>query len=67
MNQAKKLTFYVVLNIVVSAVTILAVLYLWENTRLKNLLIDGSGPAAEISHPDAVSYTHLTLPTSDLV
>jgi len=35
MNQAKKLTFYVVLNIVVSAVTILAVLYLWENTRLK--------------------------------
>ncbi|MGB2965495.1 MAG: lamin tail domain-containing protein [Anaerolineales bacterium] len=53
MNQAKKLTFYVVLNVVVSAVTILAVLYLWENTRLKNLLIDGSGPAAEISRSDS--------------
>ncbi len=49
MNQAKKLTFYVVLNIVVSAVTILVVLYLWENTRLKNLLFAGPGQAAEQS------------------
>jgi len=49
MNQAKKLTFYVVLNIVVSAVTILAVLFLWENTRLKNILFDNPEQAAEQS------------------
>jgi hypothetical protein len=49
MNQAKKLTFYVVLNIVVSAVTILAVLFLWENTRLKNILFDMPEQAAEQS------------------
>ena len=51
MNQAKKLTFYVVLNIIVSAVTILVVLYLWENTRLKNLLFDMPDQAAEQSPP----------------
>jgi hypothetical protein len=53
MNQAKKLLIYVVINIIVSAVTILAVLYLWETTRLKNLLIDGGSPGAEISQPAA--------------
>jgi len=51
MNQAKKLTFYVVLNIVVSAVTILIVLFLWENTRLKNLLFDMPDQTAEQSLP----------------
>ena len=51
MNQAKKLTFYVVLNIIVSAVTILIVLYLWENTRLKNLLFDMPDQTAEQSMP----------------
>ena len=51
MNQAKKLIFYVVLNIIVSAVTILCVLYLWETTRLKNLLIDRSVGPAEVSQP----------------
>ena len=40
MNQAKKLLFYIVLNIIVSAVTILAVLYVWEKTQLKNFLLD---------------------------
>ncbi len=49
MNQAKKLLFYVVLNIVVSAVTIIGVLYLWENTKLKNLLFDSGDIPAEAS------------------
>jgi hypothetical protein len=49
MNQAKKLLFYVVLNIVVSAVTIIAVLYLWENTKLKNLLFDAGDLSAAVS------------------
>ena len=49
MNQAKKLLFYVVLNIVVSAVTIIGVLYLWENTRLKNMLFDPGDIPAEAS------------------
>jgi hypothetical protein len=51
MNQAKKLTFYVVLNIVVSVVTILIVLYLGKNTQLKNLLCDMPDQAAEQSLP----------------
>lgn len=47
MNQAKKLLFYLVLNIIVSAVTILAVLYIWERTQLGSALLDASGrPAA---------------------
>jgi hypothetical protein len=47
MNQAKKLLFYLVLNIIVSAVTILAVLYIWERTQLGSVLLDaGDRPAA---------------------
>jgi hypothetical protein len=38
MDQAKKLFIYILINIIVSAVTILAVLFLWENTRLKTVL-----------------------------
>lgn len=49
MNQAKKLLFYVVLNIVVSAVTIVAVLYVWENTNLKNVLFNSGDIPAEVS------------------
>ena len=49
MNQAKKLLFYLVLNIVVSALTILAVLYIWEKTQLKNVLLDAGNPPAESS------------------
>jgi hypothetical protein len=55
MNQAKKLLFYVVLNIVVSAVTIIGVLYVWENTRLKNVLFASSGAPAEVSQPETSS------------
>jgi hypothetical protein len=57
MNQAKKLLFYVGLNIVVSAVTIIGVLYLWENTRLKNLLFDSGDIPAEVSSPATTSGT----------
>ena len=58
MNQAKKLLIYILINIVVSAITIIAVLYLWENTRLKNVLFAGpdqpaASSAAETS-PDVV-------------
>jgi hypothetical protein len=38
MNQAKKLLFYLLINVLVSAVTIMGVLYLWEHTQLKNVL-----------------------------
>lgn len=48
MNQAKKILFYIVLNIIVSAVTILAVLYIWEKTQLKDILLESesSSPVA---------------------
>jgi hypothetical protein len=40
MNQAKKLLIYFLINVIVSAITIIAVLYLWENTQLKKLLFE---------------------------
>ena len=49
MNQAKKLLIYILINIVVSAITIIAVLYLWENTRLKNVLFAGPDQPVESS------------------
>ncbi len=55
MSQAKKLLFYVVLNIVVSAITIIAVLYLWENTKLKNMLFDANDITSEVSSAVATS------------
>jgi len=57
MNQAKKLLFYVVLNIIVSAITIIAVLYLWENTKLKNMLFDSGDIPAEVSSAASSSDT----------
>ena len=65
MNQTKKLTFYVVLNIIVSAVTISIVWYLLENTRLKNLLFELPDQAAEQSPP--VSSLDPAGETSDLM
>lgn len=47
MNQAKKLLFYIVLNVVVSAVTILGVLYIWEKTQLKDVLLDTDSQTSE--------------------
>ncbi len=51
MNQAKKLVIYLVINIIVSAVTIIAVLYVWENTKFKNLLFNPQDAPAEASAP----------------
>ena len=51
MNQAKKLVFYIVLNVIVSAITIIAVLFIWENTNFKNLLLDAGDSPAEDSAP----------------
>jgi hypothetical protein len=47
MNQAKKLLFYIVLNIIVSAVTIIAVLYIWEKTQLKDVLLNSGSSSPE--------------------
>jgi len=57
MNQAKKLIIYLVINVVVSAVTIIVVLFLWENTRLKQVLFNSSEGPAAVSSPDGVTST----------
>jgi hypothetical protein len=63
MNQAKKLIFYVLLNIIVSAATIVGVLYLWENTRLKNALMDSAEPSLQETQPgDSVELETTTEP-----
>jgi hypothetical protein len=49
MNQAKKLLFYLVLNVIVSAVTILAVLFIWEKTQLKDVLLDAGDRQESVS------------------
>jgi hypothetical protein len=59
MNQAKKLLFYLVINIIVSAITILGVLYLWENTRLKNVLFN------ESEQPSLVASSEDSLPVEE--
>ena len=38
MNRWKRLFFYILLNIIVSTITILGVLFFWENTSLKEAL-----------------------------
>ncbi len=38
MKQWKRLLFYIFLNMAVSAMTMVGVLYLWENTNLKKVL-----------------------------
>lgn len=38
MNRWKRLIFYLLLNVLVSTITILVVLFVWENTRLKETL-----------------------------
>lgn len=52
MNQAKKLLFYVVLNIIVSAVTIIGVLYIWEKTQLKDFLLESGNSSPESGAPN---------------
>jgi hypothetical protein len=55
MNQAKKLLIYIVLNVVVSAITIIVVLFLWENTRLKQVLFNSSDEPAAVTSPEGIS------------
>ncbi|OQX60786.1 MAG: hypothetical protein B5M51_09935 [Anaerolinea sp. 4484_236] len=43
MNRWKRLIFYLLLNVLVSAITILCVLFVWENTRLKDVLMLAPG------------------------
>lgn len=49
MNQAKKLLFYIGLNIIVSAATIIGVLYVWEKTQLKDVLLNSGNSTSEVS------------------
>jgi len=49
MNQAKKLIFYIILNVIVSAVTIISVLYIWEKTHLKDVLLESDSLSSEVS------------------
>mgnify|MGYP006306302123 CR=1 FL=1 len=60
MNQAKKLVLYLLLNIAVSAVTILGVLYLWENTRLKSALMEDAGQRVSATAPVSSGETENT-------
>jgi len=61
MNQAKKLIFYLVINIVVSVITILGVWYLLENTRLKNVLFNtGEGPVTVTSSDESPPMDEVT-------
>ena len=57
MNQAKKLLIYIVLNVVVSAITIIVVLFLWENTRLKQVLFNSSDEPAAVTSTEGISGT----------
>jgi hypothetical protein len=45
MKQWKRLLFYILLNMAVSAMTMVGVLYLWENTNLKYVLFFQYPPA----------------------
>ena len=57
MNQAKKLLIYIVINIVVSVITIIAVWFLLENTRLKQVLFNSDSEPAAVTSPEGVSTT----------
>ncbi len=65
MNQAKKLIIYLVINVVISAITISVVWFLWENTRLKQVLFNSSEGPAAVSSPDGVTATEQV--TEDLL
>lgn len=62
MKQGKRLLFYILLNMVVSAITMVGVLYLWENTNLKHVLFQSSpGPGgAQVQEPEGTPATFQT-------
>lgn len=55
MKQGRRLLFYILLNMVVSAVTMIGVLYLWDNTNLKHVLFSTSPGASSQTVSDAPS------------
>ena len=55
MNQAKKLLIYLVINIIVSVITITAVWFLLENTQLKQVLLNSSDEPAAVTSPEGIS------------
>ena len=52
MNQAKKLFFIIVLNIIVSLVTILGAYFILEKTQLKEILCETGNTSSETSSAD---------------
>lgn len=64
MKQWKRLLFYIFLNMVVSAMTMVGVLYLWENTNLKKVLFAQYPPSEgeELQDPLSTPSTFETQP-----
>ncbi len=49
MNQAKKLLFYIGLNVIVSIATILGVYYIWLKPKLNDVLLESGNSPSEVS------------------
>lgn len=68
MKQWKRLIFYILLNMAVSAITMVGVLYLWENTNLKFVLFQQTPPAGSGGSGDSLATpsTFETKPALDI-
>lgn len=68
MKQWKRLIFYILLNMAVSAITMVGVLYLWENTNLKYVLFESQPQTASQAAGDALATpsTFETQPAKDI-
>jgi len=55
MKQGRRLLFYILLNMVVSAVTMIGVLYLWDNTNLKHVLFSTTPRSSSPAMSEAAS------------
>ncbi len=68
MKQGQRLLFYILLNMVVSAVTMIGVLYLWDNTNLKQVLFSTSpgGTSESISESSGTPDTFQTPASLDI-
>jgi len=62
MKRGKRLLFYILLNMAVSAVTMIGVLYLWENTNLQYVLFQTS-PRPSIAEEESALATPSTFQT----
>ena len=47
MKAWKRLLIYLFLNVIVTGITMLAVLYVWDNTQIKDLLCAGTALESE--------------------